>query len=142
MNITDENLHLGFTQFVLKVMRDEPSEGFQHIVKECEPIVIKMFEDAAKEEMEWAEYLFKDGSLLGLNYEILCNYMKWLTNSRMKVIGLEPIFPKTNNPISWIKNWTESGSVQVAPQESEIESYVIGAFDNDVEDTNFDDYNF
>jgi ribonucleoside-diphosphate reductase beta chain len=138
----DENLHLGFTQFLLKVLRDEPSEGFQQVVKDCEPIVIKMFEDAAKEEMEWAEYLFKDGSLLGLNYDILCGYMKYLTNHRMKVIGLEPIFPKTANPISWINNWTSSKEVQNAPQETEIESYVIGAFDNDVEDTNFDDYNF
>jgi ribonucleoside-diphosphate reductase beta chain len=138
----DENLHLGFTQFILKVMRTEPTEGFQHIVKECEPIVIKMFEDAAKEEMEWAEYLFKDGSMLGLNYEILCGYMKWLTNSRMKAVGLEPIFPKATNPISWIKNWTESGNVQNAPQETEIESYVIGSFDNDMDSADFDGYDF
>lgn len=138
----DENLHLGFTQQVLKILKNEPSEGFQHIVKECEPLVIEMFKDAAKEEIEWAEYLFKNGSLLGLNAEILSNYMKWLTNSRMKVIGLNPIFDKIENPINWIRNWTESKDVQVAPQESEIESYVIGSFNNDLDSLNTDEFKF
>ncbi len=91
----DENLHLGFTQFVLKKLKDEPTEGFQEVVKECEPLVIQMFKDAAQEEMAWADYLFKDGSMLGLNSEILKKYMMYLTNHRMKTIGLEPIFEKT-----------------------------------------------
>lgn len=136
----DENLHLGFTQFILKKLREEPSEGFQDVVKDCEEIVINMFKDAALEEMEWAKYLFKDGSMLGLNEEILIRYMKYLTNMRMKVVGLEPVFEKTQNPISWVNNWTNSGSVQVAPQESEIESYVISSFDQDLDDTDFSEF--
>ncbi|CAG7579770.1 MAG: ribonucleotide reductase class Ia beta subunit [uncultured marine phage] len=136
----DENLHLGFTQTVLRLMRDEKSEGFQHIVKECEPIVYQMFEDAAKEEMDWADYLFEGGSMLGLNAEILKRYMKFLTNKRMKSLKLEPIFDSIQNPINWIDNWTESKSVQVAPQESEIESYVIGSFDQDIDDSDFGDF--
>ena len=71
----DENLHLASTQNILKYLKNNEDEGFQHIVKECEPLVHKMFEDAAKEEMEWARYLFKDGSMLGLNDEILIQYM-------------------------------------------------------------------
>ena len=67
----DENLHLGFTQFILKKLRDEPSEGFQDIVKDCEETVIQMYKDAAQEEIEWADYLFKDGEMIGLNSEIL-----------------------------------------------------------------------
>jgi ribonucleoside-diphosphate reductase beta chain len=136
----DENLHLGFTQTVLRLMKDEKSEGFQHIVKECEPIVTKMFEDAANEEMEWADYLFEGGSMLGLNADILKKYMKYLTNKRMKALKLEPIFESTSNPISWIDHWTESKSIQVAPQESEIESYVIGSFDQDLDDSDFGDF--
>jgi ribonucleoside-diphosphate reductase beta chain len=138
----DENLHLAFTQMTLKYLRENKDEGFQAVVKECEPTVIKMFEDAAKEEMEWAAYLFKDGSILGLNEQILISYMKHLTNKRMKALRLDPIFPETPNPINWIQSWTESKKVQIAPQESEIESYKIGSFDQDMKSMDVDDFNF
>jgi ribonucleoside-diphosphate reductase beta chain len=136
----DDNLHLGFTQFTLKKLKDEPSEGFQDIVKECEPLVIQMFKDAAEEEIEWADYLFKDGEMIGLNSEILKKYMMYLTNTRMKVIGLEPIFESTKNPIPWIKNWTDSKSIQVAPQETEISSYLIGSVSNNISKADFKDF--
>jgi len=136
----DENLHLGFTQFVLKKLKEEPSEGFQEIVEECEPLVIQMYKDAAQEEIEWANYLFKDGEMIGLNSEILKQYMMFLTNSRMKVIGLKPIFDSIKNPIPWIKNWTDSKSIQVAPQETEISSYVIGSMKNNISKANFKDF--
>lgn len=140
----DENLHLGFTQFLLKTLKTNASEGFSEIAKELEPVVMKMYEDAANEEMEWAKYLFKDGSMLGLNADILIKYMKWLTNSRMKIIGLNPIFEKTENPINWINNWTgdRDMQVQVAPQESEIESYISGSFTNDLDSMDLDDFDF
>lgn len=138
----DENLHLGFTQKILRDMKNKTDEGFSEIAKELEPIVIQMFKDAAKEEMEWADYLFKDGSMLGLNSEILKKYMMYLTNIRMKALDIEPIFEKTNNPINWINAWTNSGSVQVMPQESEIESYNKGAVKADLDDTDFSDFDF
>ena len=138
----DENLHLGFTQTILKLLRDNKNEGFKHIVKECEETVINMYADAAKEEMEWAKYLFKDGSILGLNEKILIQYMQHLTNRRMKANGLAPIFDDCPNPINWISNWTESKKVQIAPQESEIESYKIGSFEQDMSDINVDDFKF
>jgi len=138
----DENLHLGFTQKILKDLATNPSEGFVEIAKELEPVVSQMFKDAAEEEMQWAEYLFKDGSMLGLNSEILKRYMMFLTNSRMKAIGMEPIFEKTNNPINWINSWTNSSSLQVAPQESEIESYSKGAVKSDLSETDFGDFDF
>jgi ribonucleoside-diphosphate reductase beta chain len=136
----DENLHLGFTQFILRKLQEDPSEGFQHIVEECKEIVIQMFKDAAEEEMEWAKYLFKDGAMLGLNETILCEYMKWLTNTRMKALKLEPIFEKVNNPIPWINSWTDSKSVQVAPQETAIESYVVGSYKQDIDETDFSEF--
>jgi ribonucleoside-diphosphate reductase beta chain len=138
----DENLHLGFTQKLLKDLGKEKGEGFVEIAEELRPTVIKMFEDAAKEEMEWADYLFKNGSMLGLNATILKQYMMFLTNMRMKAIGLEPIFEKTTNPINWINAWTNSSAVQVAPQESEIESYNKAAVKSDLNETNFDEYEF
>jgi ribonucleoside-diphosphate reductase beta chain len=101
-----------------------------------------MFKLAAEEEMEWADYLFKDGSMLGLNSDILKKYMMFLTNSRLKAIGIDPIFEKTNNPINWINAWTNSESLQVAPQESEIESYNKAAVNNDLGDSDFGDFDF
>jgi ribonucleoside-diphosphate reductase beta chain len=102
-----------------------------------------MYEDAAREELEWADYLFKDGSIIGLNSEILTQYMKWLTNNRMKVIGLEPLFDKVQNPISWINQWTgDSRSLQVAAQESQLQSYTIGSFKQDVDEESWDEFSF
>jgi ribonucleoside-diphosphate reductase beta chain len=152
MNITDENLHLGFTQFILNRLADTKSEGFQEIVEECEPLVRKMFEDASKEEMDWAEYLFdgykgeteENTGMLGLNSEILKRYMKFLTNKRMKALKLEPLFENTKNPIPWINYWTESKAIQEAPQETQKQSYVVASFNNDMNMTEFgnDEYDF
>jgi ribonucleoside-diphosphate reductase beta chain len=138
----DENLHLGFTQKLLNDLRNREDEGFQDVVRECEPMVIEMFKNAAEEEMEWAEYLFKDGSMLGLNAEILKRYMKYLTNQRMKVLGLEPIFEKIKNPINWINAWTSSKGTQNAPQQTQIDSYNIGSVKSDLNDSAFDDFDF
>jgi len=138
----DENLHLGFTQKLLNDLRSKDEEGFIDIVKECEPIVIKMFDDAAKEEVQWANYLFKNGSMLGLNSEILQRYMMYLTNKRMTALKLEPVFERIKNPINWINSWTSSNSIQNAPQETEIDSYNIGSVKSDLSESKFDDYSF
>jgi ribonucleoside-diphosphate reductase beta chain len=138
----DENLHLGFTQKILRDMSTVHGEGFTEIAAELKDKVVEMFRLAAQEEMEWADYLFKDGSMLGLNSDILKRYMMYLTNTRMKAIGLEPIFEKVSNPINWINAWTNSESVQIAPQESEIESYNKAAVSNDLGETDFGDFDF
>ena len=138
----DENLHLAFTQTLLKLLRDNKDEGFQHIVSQCEETVVNMYKDAAQEEMDWAAYLFKDGSILGLNDKILIQYMQHLTNKRMRGVGLTPIFDDSPNPINWIQNWTESKQVQIAPQESEIESYKIGSFKQDMSTIDVDEFKF
>ena len=101
-----------------------------------------MYEDAANEEIEWARYLFQDGSMLGLNAEILTTYMKYLTNKRLNGFGAKSIFPKTDNPISWIKAWTDSKEVQVAPQETEISSYRVSSTKNDINKIDFNKYDF
>jgi len=138
----DENLHLAFTQNILKYLNTEQSEGFMDIAKELQEVVKKMFKDAAEEEMEWARYLFKDGSMLGLNDEILIQYMKHLCNKRSKAVGVGNIFEETQNPINWIKNWTESKHVQVAPQETQIETYKVGSFKQDTSKADFSDFSF
>ena len=93
-----------------------------------------MFESAAEEEKKWASYLFKDGSMIGLNEAVLSQYIDWLCMSRRKAIGL-PYDNVGKNPISgWTDPWMNSSSVQVAPQEHEITSYKIGASNNDLDD--------
>jgi len=139
--LRDENLHLGFTQRLLKDLKKNKDEGFQEVIAELEPTVIQMYKDSAKEEMDWADYLFSRGSILGLNAEISKQYMKFLTNERMKVIGLEPIFDKgIKNPIPWMNAYITSKGSSEAPQETEITQYNIGAVKSDLSSTNFDDF--
>ena len=71
----DEALHLANTQQILKILHTEESEGFVSTAKQCQEAAIQMFENAAKEEKEWASYLFKDGSIIGLNETVLHQYI-------------------------------------------------------------------
>lgn len=137
----DEALHLTGTQHMLNIMasgEDDPEMG--EIAKECEAQAYEIFRRAAQQEKEWAEYLFKDGSMIGLNKDILCQYVEYITNIRMQAIGLTPVFSTTQNPIPWINAWLVSDNVQVAPQESEISSYLVGQIDNEVDSSDFGDF--
>jgi len=139
----DEALHLTGTQHMLNLMRtgkDDPDMA--EIASECEDEVIAMFKEAAEQEKEWAEYLFRDGSMIGLNAEILKQYLEYITNVRMAAIDLDPIFKQSTNPLPWINHWLDSDNVQVAPQETEITSYLVSAIDNTMsaDDNDFDDF--
>lgn len=130
----DEALHLANTQQILKILHTEESEGFVNTAKQCQDAAIQMFDNAAKEEKEWASYLFQNGSIIGLNENVLHQYVDWLCMSRRKSIGL-PYDNVGKNPIAgWTQAWMQSESVQVAPQEHEITSYKIGASKNDLDD--------
>ena len=101
----------------------------------------ELFKKAAEQEKEWAQYLFKDGSMIGLNKDILCQYVEYITNARMLAVGLQPAFEKaTQNPIPWINTWLSSDNVQVAPQEVEISSYLIGQIDAEVKTEDLEDF--
>ncbi len=139
----DEALHLTGTQHMLNLMRDGKDDpDMQAIAIECEAEVIQMFKDAAEQEKEWAEYLFKDGSMIGLNAQILKQYLEYVTNIRMSALNMQPIFEQTTNPLPWLNHWLDSDNVQVAPQETEITSYLVSAIDNtiDSEDEDFSDF--
>lgn len=124
----DEALHLTGTQHILNLMRtgqDDPE--MVEVAKHCEQECFDMFKRAADQEKQWAEYLFKDGSMIGLNKDILAQYIEYITNLRMSAVGLKPAFDKASqNPIPWINAWLSSDNVQVAPQEVEISSYLVG----------------
>ena len=136
----DEALHLTSTQHMINLMKsgkDDPD--LKKIAKECEPEVIQMFKDATQQEKDWADYLFRDGSMIGLNAEILKHYLEYITNVRMSSLDLKPIFEQTSNPLPWMNHWLDNDNVQVAPQETEITSYLVSAIDNTI---NEDDNDF
>jgi len=133
----DENVHLGSTQQILKLLPQDDSD-FIEIAKECEEEVIKMFIEAVDQEKEWAQYLFKDGSMIGLNAKLLEDYIEWIANKRMTAIGVEsPYKVPRANPLPWTQKWISGAEVQVAPQETEISSYVIGGTKQDVSKDTF-----
>ncbi|MCG9730780.1 ribonucleotide-diphosphate reductase subunit beta [Shewanella sp. Isolate13] len=137
----DEALHLNSTQHILKIMqggKDDPEMA--EIAKECEQTAIDIFVKAAEQEKEWAKYLFKDGSMIGLNEHILCQYVEYITNERMKAVNLASPYEEKSNPLPWMKNWLESDSVQVAPQEVEVSSYLVGQIDSSIDDDEFSDF--
>ena len=139
----DEALHLAGTQHIINIIREGKDDPEMTVIAaECEKEVIQMFKEACDQEKNWAEYLFRDGSMIGLNAEILKQYLEYITNIRMKAIGLKPLFEDRSNPLPWINHWLDSDNVQVAPQETEITSYLVSAIDNtlDEDDTDFGDF--
>ena len=135
----DENQHLVITQNILNKWRQGDDPEMLEIAKEEEENITKMFQKTVEEEKRWAEYLFKDGSMIGLNDKLLSQYVEWIANRRMKSIGLKPIYdiPAKNNPLPWTEHWISSKGLQVAPQETEVESYVVGGIKQDVEKDTF-----
>jgi ribonucleoside-diphosphate reductase beta chain len=133
----DENLHLGSTQAILKILPKDDAD-FIKISAETEEECIKMFVDAVEQEKEWANYLFKDGSMIGLNAELLHQYIEWIACKRMTAVGLRcPYTVPQANPLPWTQKWIAGSDVQVAPQETEISSYVIGGVKQDVDNKTF-----
>ena len=130
----DESQHLVLTQQIIKKWQEGDDPTMLEIIEEEKENVVEMFKKCVEEEKEWAEYLFKDGSIIGLNAKLLGQYVEWIGNRRMKSVGLQPIYdiPLRNNPLPWTEHWLNSKGQQNAPQETEIESYVVGAIKQDV----------
>ena len=135
----DESQHMTVTQNILNKWRDGDDPDMVEIAKEEEVNVYAMFQECVEEEKLWAEYLFKDGSIIGLNDKLLAKYVEWTANRRLKSIGLKAIFdtPISNNPLPWTEHWLSSKGMQVAPQETEVESYLIGSIKQDVKKDTF-----
>ena len=130
----DENQHLVLTQTILKNWREGDDPEIKQIMKEEEEWTYKQFDLCVNEEKKWAEYLFKNGSMIGLNDKLLFQYVEWIANRRMKTIGLKPVYdiPARNNPLPWTQHWISSKGLQVAPQEPAVDSYVVGGIKQDV----------
>ena len=132
----DENVHLASSQHMIKMLPKDDKD-FVKIKAECEQEVTDMFVSAIEQEKSWAKYLFKDGSMIGLNEELLCQYIEWIGNKRMTSLSLKSPYKGGSNPLPWTQKWIAGGDVQVAPQETEISSYTIGAVKQDVDENTF-----
>ena len=135
----DENQHLVITQQILNKWRNGDDPDMKKIFKEEEPWFYKTFENAVNQEKLWSEYLFKNGSMIGLNEKLLQQYVEWIANKRMKAVGLKPVYDiaQRANPLPWTQHWISSKGLQVAPQETEVESYVVGGIKQDVKKDTF-----
>jgi hypothetical protein len=136
----DEALHLVSTQNILNIFASgQEGDEWKEIAEECNLDAFNLFYEAAEQEKEWADYLFKDGSMIGLNKDILCQYVEFITNQRLKAVGLPTMFEIHQNPIPWINAHLSSDTVQVAPQETEMSSYLVGQIDATISPNEFDD---
>jgi ribonucleoside-diphosphate reductase beta chain len=132
----DENLHLAGTQNLLKLLpKDDPD--FARIREESAAEVEQIFQEVIDQEKAWAGYLFANGSIIGLNEKLLCEYIDWIAAKRMNTVGIKHNIKTGANPLSWTQKWISGMEVQVAPQETTISSYIIGGIKNDVDTDSF-----
>jgi len=138
----DESQHLSITQNIINLYAmKEGDEEMKQVMADCEQDVYDMYNDAVAEEKQWAHHLFQSGSLIGLNEPILCDYVEYMANNRMKSIGLKPVFGDVkHNPLPWTQHWLSSKGNQNAPQETEIESYLIGGIKQDIKEDEFTEF--
>jgi len=135
----DENLHLAITQNIINNWKKGDDAQMKEIIKEEEQWTYSMFDRCVNEEKRWAEYLFTNGSMIGLNDKLLHQYVEWIANKRLRGIGLKQQYdiPAKNNPLPWTTHWISSKGLQVAPQETEVESYMVGGIKQDVKKDTF-----
>ena len=138
----DEATHLNLSTQVIKNWHKDDDKQMTKAIKGLDKTVIEMFKNCVEEEKAWARHLFKDGSIIGLNEKLLGNYVEWIANKRLKAIGYDPIYdqPANANPLPWTAHWLSSAGLQVAPQETEVESYIIGGVKQDVDDKTFENF--
>ena len=137
----DENLHLGMTQRLLRTILPGEDAIYARIRQETRGECLEMFNSAIRQEKEWARYLFKDGTIIGLNEALLCKYIDYIAAHRLRAVGLPIEFEApTRNPLPWTDSWISSKSVQVAPQETEQSSYIVGGIKQDVNKSSFSSF--
>jgi ribonucleoside-diphosphate reductase beta chain len=135
----DEATHLNLSTHVIKAWQKGDDKEMTKAMKGQDKLVLQMFKDCVEEEKAWARHLFKDGSIIGLNEKLLGQYVEFIANKRLKALGYDPIYdiPASANPLPWTQHWLSSKGMQVAPQETEVESYIVGGIKQDVKQGQF-----
>ena len=135
----DEATHLNLSTHVIKAWQKGDDKGMAKVIKGLDKTVIEMFKKCVEEEKAWAKHLFKDGSIIGLNERLLGTYVEWIANKRLRALGFDPLYDvgANQNPLPWTQHWLSSKGLQVAPQETEVESYIVGGIKQDVQKGQF-----
>ena len=135
----DEATHLNLSHTFIKAWQKGDDKGMSKVIKGLDKTVIEMFKKCVEEEKAWAKHLFKDGSIIGLNERLLGTYVEWIANKRLRALGFDPLYDvgASQNPLPWTQHWLSSKGLQVAPQETEVESYLIGGIKQDVKKGQF-----
>lgn len=131
--LQDELLHAEWTAWLInQVVKEDPR--FTTAATECQVEVQQMYQSVIDEEKAWADYLFKKGPVIGLNSDILKDFVDWTAYNRLKDIGIRywGTHPK-NTPIPWFNKHLNIHKKQAALQETESTNYVIGIMSNTVD---------
>ena len=139
----DESQHLAISQHIIKnYQTKEKDKVMLRVMKDCKQEVYDMYAKAVQEEKDWAEYLMKEGSMIGLSATLLSNYVEFIANKRLRALGLQPLYDISSrtNPLPWTQHWLSSRGLQNAPQETEIESYIIGGIKQDITNETFEEF--
>jgi ribonucleoside-diphosphate reductase beta chain len=124
--LQDELLHKGWTAYLINQVVKEDTR-FAEVKAECEQEVYNLYMDVIREEKEWATYLFKLGPVIGLNANILRDFVDYTAVGALKEIGIKYNSPAPKStPIPWFNKHTDTSKKQTALQESESTNYVIG----------------
>lgn len=133
----DEAQHVGITVNIIRnLVRKENDPDFIKIIKEEENTVLEMFDEVLDQEKAWAKYLFKDGSIIGLNETLLVKYLEFIANKRLKSVGFKARYETTTDPFGWISSWLSVEDEQKAPQEIELTSYLVNVLDTNIDEDN------
>ena len=124
--LQDELLHKGWTAFLINQVIKE-DDRFHSIQDECEQEVYQLYMDVIREEKEWADYLFQKGPVIGLNANILKDFVDYTALESLKAIGIKYNSPASKvSPIPWFNKHSDTSKKQTALQENESTNYVIG----------------
>ena len=137
----DESQHLAISQKIINNYREHENDKVMlQVIKDTKQQIYDMYDSAVQEEKNWATYLLTKGSMIGLSEKLLHRFIEHMANRRMRTIGLESQYDQKTNPLPWVSHWLNSKGLQNAPQETEIESYVIGGIKQDVEKDTFSNF--
>lgn len=130
--LKDELLHTDWTAYIInRLIKDDPR--FAAAKKRCEAVVYQMFLDVIAEEKAWADYLFMKGTVIGLNAQVMKDFVEWTAQFRLKDIGLKYDAGVKSTPLPWFNKHLNTSKKQTALQENESTAYVIGSMTADLE---------
>lgn len=129
--LSDEMLHVDWTAYLINtVVKDDPR--FAQVAKETKKETYDMLMSVVEEEKAWAKYLFKEGSVIGLNERTMVTFVDWTAQNRLKEIGIKYDAGIRSTPVPWFNKHLNTNKKQTALQENESVAYIISSMSNEI----------